>query len=258
MGNDDFLTPKAMANRMKAKGLQKLKWYCELCKKQCRDENGFKCHCMSEGHQQQMQLFMNDPDRLLNSFSDEFECQFLEHLKRSHQSTRIAATVVWNEYIANRHHIHMNSTRWVTLTEFVKHLGRTGKCKVDETPKGWFVTFIDPEPETTWENFRKKRPRAKLAKEQHQDKILTEQIEKATKSARYTHEQRSYEKTELQREDGEKIRFVLDATKYKSKGETHRLQKGETVALQLAKTSIFAESTVTPEHQSIGFGEAGR
>lgn len=33
-----FLTPKAIANRIKAKGLQKLKWYCQMCQKQCRDE----------------------------------------------------------------------------------------------------------------------------------------------------------------------------------------------------------------------------
>lgn len=33
-----------IANRIKAKGLQKLRWYCQLCAKQCRDENGFKCH----------------------------------------------------------------------------------------------------------------------------------------------------------------------------------------------------------------------
>jgi hypothetical protein len=25
-----------------AKGLQKLRWYCQMCQKQCRDENGFK------------------------------------------------------------------------------------------------------------------------------------------------------------------------------------------------------------------------
>lgn len=37
-----FLTPKAIANRIKAKGLQKLRWYCQMCEKQCRDENGFK------------------------------------------------------------------------------------------------------------------------------------------------------------------------------------------------------------------------
>ena len=37
-----FLTPKAIGNRIKAKGLQKLRWYCQMCQKQCRDENGFK------------------------------------------------------------------------------------------------------------------------------------------------------------------------------------------------------------------------
>ncbi|ONI12054.1 hypothetical protein PRUPE_4G141400 [Prunus persica] len=79
MGKNDFLTPKAIANRIKAKGLQKLRWYCQMCQKQCRDENGFKCHCMSESH---------------------------------HTSN-------------DRHHVHMNSTEWATLTEFVKHLGRT-------------------------------------------------------------------------------------------------------------------------------------
>jgi len=35
------LTPKAIANRIKAKGLQKLRWYCQMCQKQCRDEVSF-------------------------------------------------------------------------------------------------------------------------------------------------------------------------------------------------------------------------
>jgi hypothetical protein len=50
--------------------------------------------------------------------------------------------VVYNEFIADRNHIHMNSTCWLTLTEFVKYLGREGKCKVEETEKGWFITLI--------------------------------------------------------------------------------------------------------------------
>ena len=37
----------------------------------------------------------------------------------------------------------MNSTIWLTLTDFVKHLGRKGFCKVEETPKGWFITLIE-------------------------------------------------------------------------------------------------------------------
>lgn len=36
----------------------------------------------------------------------------------------------------------MNSTKWLTLTEFVKYLGKEGKCRVDETPKGWFISLI--------------------------------------------------------------------------------------------------------------------
>ncbi len=44
MPKHDFLTPKAISNRIKSVGLQKLKWYCQMCQKQCRDENGFKCH----------------------------------------------------------------------------------------------------------------------------------------------------------------------------------------------------------------------
>ena len=38
---------KHLANKMKSKGLQKLKWYCQVCEKQCRDDNGFKCHMVS-------------------------------------------------------------------------------------------------------------------------------------------------------------------------------------------------------------------
>lgn len=45
--------------------------------------------------------------------------------------------------IADKAHIHMNSTKWDTLTTFVKYLGKQGHCLVDETEKGWFVQFID-------------------------------------------------------------------------------------------------------------------
>jgi hypothetical protein len=67
MGKNDFLTPKAIANRIKAKGLQKLRWYCQMCQKQCRDENGFKCHYLSESHQRLMQVFGQNPDRILDA-----------------------------------------------------------------------------------------------------------------------------------------------------------------------------------------------
>uniref|UniRef100_A0A0D6R3K2 DNA/RNA-binding protein Kin17 WH-like domain-containing protein n=1 Tax=Araucaria cunninghamii TaxID=56994 RepID=A0A0D6R3K2_ARACU len=184
MGKNDFLTPKAIANRIKAKGLQKLRWYCQMCQKQCRDENGFKCHCMSEGHQRQMQVFGQNPDRFVDGYSEEFQSDFLEHVKRSHRFSRVAATVVYNEYIADRHHVHMNSTQWATLTEFVKYLGRMGKCKVDETSKGWFITYIDRESETLLkEKLKNKRLRSDLVEEERHEKEIQDQIERAERKA---------------------------------------------------------------------------
>lgn len=59
---------------------------------------------------------------------------------------RVRANQVYQEYISDKSHLHMNSTRWVTLTEFVKHLGRTGVARVDETEKGWFIAWIDSSP----------------------------------------------------------------------------------------------------------------
>jgi len=59
---------------------------------------------------------------------------------------RVFANRVYQEYIGDKGHLHMNATRWVTLTEFVKHLGRSGIAKVDETEKGWFIAWIDNSP----------------------------------------------------------------------------------------------------------------
>ncbi|KAJ3680802.1 hypothetical protein LUZ60_015291 [Juncus effusus] len=183
MGKNEFLTPKAIANRIKAKGLQKLRWYCQMCQKQCRDENGFKCHCMSESHQRQMSLFGQNPHRIVDGFSDEFQTGIMDLLKRSHRFSRIAATVVYNEYINDRHHVHMNSTKWATLTEFVKHLGKEGLCKVEDTPKGWFITYIDRDSETIFKDrLKAKRLKADLVDEERQEKVIQAQIERAQSS----------------------------------------------------------------------------
>ncbi|KAH9630562.1 hypothetical protein HF086_016066 [Spodoptera exigua] len=139
-------TPKYIANKIKAKGLQKLRWYCQMCQKQCRDENGFKCHTMSESHQRQLLLFADNANKYIDEFSKEFADGYLELLHRQFGTKRVNANKVYQEYISHRDHLHMNATQWETLTEFVKWLGREGKCVVDETEKGWFVAYIDRDP----------------------------------------------------------------------------------------------------------------
>ncbi|KAF0287116.1 DNA/RNA-binding protein KIN17 [Amphibalanus amphitrite] len=201
MGKAEKGTPKWIANRAKAKGLQKLRWYCQMCQKQCRDENGFKCHTSSETHQRQLLLFAENANEYLDSFSKEFEEGYLELLRRQFGTKRVNANNVYQEYIAFKEHLHMNATQWETLTEFVKYLGREGKCTVDETEKGWFVTYIDRDPETL------ARQEA-LAKKEKMDKddqermleFIERQVEKAKEQARDTP---AVEYTELRRDDGE-------------------------------------------------------
>ncbi|KAJ0012645.1 hypothetical protein NQD34_016979 [Periophthalmus magnuspinnatus] len=176
MGKADFLSPKAISNRIKAKGLQKLRWYCQMCQKQCRDENGFKCHCMSESHQRQLLLASENPSKFMDYFSNEFKHDFVELLRRRFGTKRVHNNIVYNEYISHREHIHMNSTRWETLTDFTKWLGREGLCKVDETPKGWYIQYIDRDPETI-------RRQEELARKKKHD------LDDEERSARFIEEQ---------------------------------------------------------------------
>ena len=199
-------TPKYLANKMKAKGLQKLRWYCQMCEKQCRDENGFKCHITSESHQRQLLLVAEDTDKFLDTFSKDFEEGFLYLLKRSHGTKRTFANGVYQDYIHERDHVHMNSTKWETLTEFVQYLGRSGKCVVDQTEKGWYITWIDRDPETIarQEALQKKEKMAKDDNELMQE-FINKQIERGSLSAK----NETVEYTELQRTKDEKIALNL-------------------------------------------------
>lgn len=141
MGKAEVGTPKWIGNKIKSKGLQKLRWYCQMCEKQCRDENGFKCHTSSEAHQRQLLLFAEKPGQFLDTYSQEFEDTFLYLLKRCHGTKRVFANAVYQDYIKDKEHIHMNATKWVTLTGFIQHLGKSGKCTVDETEKGMLNVF---------------------------------------------------------------------------------------------------------------------
>ncbi|KAL7120876.1 hypothetical protein ACP275_02G149200 [Erythranthe tilingii] len=173
---------------------------------------------MSESHQRQMQVFGQNPTRVVDGYSEEFETSFLEHMKRSHRFSRIAATVVYNEYIADRHHVHMNSTQWATLTEFIKHLGKLGKLKVEETPKGWFITYIDRDSETLFkEKLKSKRIKADIADEEKLEKEIQRQIERAEQTVVVGPDNETGEKDEtksrlLEKNDGEgeiKIKMSL-------------------------------------------------
>ncbi|KIX10109.1 uncharacterized protein Z518_01190 [Rhinocladiella mackenziei CBS 650.93] len=223
---------KYIANQMKSKGLQRLRWYCQACQRQMRDENGFKCHVASESHVRQMQLIGEDPRKAINDYSNQFLKDFIQLLRTGHGEKKVNVNHFYQEYISNKQHIHMNATKWASLTEFAKYLGREGICRVDEDEKnegrtgasGLTISWIDNSPEALrrQEALRKKE-RQDRGDEEREQRMIQEQIRRAKRDgmddgADEEEEQDNDTHTEgIKRKDGEKI--VLNfGTKKQSPG----------------------------------------
>ncbi|CAM9324401.1 unnamed protein product, partial [Heterosigma akashiwo] len=69
----------------------------------------------------------------------------------------------------------MNSTKWETLTVFIKYLGKKGAIVADQTERGWFIQWIDRDPETL-------RRQALAEKRQKADKEEADDVSQATAS----------------------------------------------------------------------------
>jgi len=118
--------------------------------------------------------------RHIADFSQQFQHDFVTLLSRRFGTNRVKANNVYQEFIQDKNHLHMNSTRWVTLTEFVKHLGRSGIARVDETEKGWFLAWIDNSPKAlAKQEASMKKERATTSDEQRERMLIAEQIERA-------------------------------------------------------------------------------
>ncbi|KAL9106787.1 MAG: hypothetical protein Q9227_008209 [Pyrenula ochraceoflavens] len=217
-------TTKALSNNLKSKGLQRLRWFCQPCSRQMRDENGFKMHCQSEGHVRQMAVIGEDPRKAINEFSRQFERDFLNLLKTGHGEKRVHANRFYQEYISDKNHVHQNSTKWASLTEFVKHIGREGLCRVDEEESdesgrggGLYISWIDNSPEALRrQDALRKKERQDKGDEEREQRAIEAQIERARQDR--TGGDRADEdeveedkKRQLQRKEGEKITLNFGA-----------------------------------------------
>ncbi|KAK1444168.1 KIN17-like protein [Babesia gibsoni] len=199
---------KWLANKMKAKGLQKLKWYCQMCEKQCRDENGFKCHRLSEGHQRMMQVFCQNSGRFMDGFSKAFEHEFMKLMRTRYCKTKILANSVYQEVISDKQHVHMNATVWVTLSEFVLYLGRSGKCKVENSPRGWMIEYIDQDEIRRNQDAEEKRKR-EISLEQRHQRLIQKMVEEAKRRGGF----QEPEYTPLMKEGDKKVRIETKLVK---------------------------------------------
>lgn len=260
MGKAEFGTTKHLSNQMKAKGLQRLRFYCTPCQRQTRDDNAFKQHCMSESHVRNMLIVGEDPKKYIREYSDAFIKDFINLLKTGHRDKEVQINHFYQEYIANKEHVHMNSTQWSSLTEFAKHLGKEGICRVEENEKGIYISWIDDSPEALkrQEAIRRKEAQDR-GDEEREQRLLKEQIKRAQKDAAAreggaTTEQDQEDKG-LRRQEGEKIKLSIGAKPVASNPEAAAADQvapatgtegpsetGETKAAAAAATTITAET----------------
>ncbi|TLD24918.1 hypothetical protein PspLS_05757 [Pyricularia sp. CBS 133598] len=227
MGKAEFGTTKHLSNQMKAKGLQRLRFYCTPCQRQMRDDNAFKQHCMSESHVRNMLIVGEDPKKYIREYSDAFLKDFINLLKTGHRDKQVQINHFYQEYIANKEHVHMNSTQWSSLTEFAKHLGKEGICRVEENEKGIHISWIDDSPEALKRQEALRRKEAQdRGDEEREQRLLKEQIKRAQKdaAARAVGEngastEQDQEDKGLRREEGDKIKLSIGAKPAASKPE---------------------------------------
>ena len=145
----------------------------------------------------------------------------------------------------------MNATKWKSLTQFVAHLGREGVCRVEETEKGLFVSWIDNSPETMKrrETIMRKERQDK-GDEEREQKQIQEQIERAQQKADKDDELDPEAKL-LQRKEGEKVKLNIGfgAKPAEAKPESEKQpspeQKDKSTTLEAAAASA-AESPAPP------------
>ncbi|EED14212.1 chromatin remodeling complex subunit (Arp9), putative [Talaromyces stipitatus ATCC 10500] len=258
---------KAISNKLKSRGLTRLRWYCQPCEKACRDENGFKCHVQSESHVRQMLLIGENSKAAIDKYSAEFLKEFIDLLRTSHGEKKVHINHFYQQVISNKSHTHMNATKWTSLTQFAAYLGREGIARVEETEKGLFISWIDNRPETLRRREAvMKKERQDRGDEEREQRQIQEQVERARKAelakaaadksagaGAGSSGEESEEKTAgiLERKEGEKVKLSFGAKPAMptSSGEDKAEEKSEEKPEGPAKTAIsFSSSTSKPKN----------
>ena len=186
-----------------------------------------------------MLIVGENPARYVANFSRQFMGDFLQLLRTTHGEKRVHANHFYaSQYISNKSHVHMNSTRWKTLTEFITFLGHEGICRVENTEKGWFISWIDNSPEALKKrDANMKRERLEKGEAHREDRLLQEQIERAKQEALEKQMDTAYMKLE---DDNVKEELDTDTEMIDVKSEDEGKVKLEDSEKTPAPTSILA------------------
>lgn len=123
MDTKSFFRRKARKNDSKTGPLAKLKFYCQQCSKQCRDANALNQHNLSPQHT--IKTAKLNPETVA-SYNNKLTNQFIEFLRRNGGlQTWQEANKIYNKFIiVERDHVHMVSTSFNNLSQFLGYISR--------------------------------------------------------------------------------------------------------------------------------------
>jgi DNA/RNA-binding protein KIN17 len=120
------------------------KYFCKICRRQCNDKDGFKCHLNSNWHIKNNEIYMKNPEAYIEKYSDELKYGFLDVLKRKDENNFYSVKQLYSEYIRMRDSIGLNSSKWNNLTDFVHDLEKEKLIIINEKNCEIFIKYNNP------------------------------------------------------------------------------------------------------------------
>ena len=120
------------------------KYFCKICRRQCNDKDGFKCHLNSNWHRKNNEIYMKNPEAYIEKYSDELKYGFLDVLKRKDENNFYSVKQLYSEYIRMRDSIGLNSSKWNNLTDFVHDLEKDNLIIINEKNCEIFIKYNNP------------------------------------------------------------------------------------------------------------------
>lgn len=237
------------------RGLQKTKYYCQICQRQCIGENGFKCHLQSDSHIKKLKASLEkvhgNSAKLVEGYSNQFLQDFLALLRKTHGEKQISANKFYQEYILNKDHLHLNSTKWNSLTSLINFLAEKGCCRVEEeaanendedAEKRYTIAYRDTNGRKPVEERAKNRKLGKTNASKSTNRLLEEQIRRGQEAIKRQEEMKAGEEKHIghierpkkESETRGKIRIKLSAGK-----KTTKMKGINKTSLRVSSKNIF-------------------
>ncbi|KAJ3273627.1 hypothetical protein HDV01_004236 [Terramyces sp. JEL0728] len=98
-----------------------------------------------------------------------------------YKNGRHPAKGIYEDFISDPFHVHLNSTRWTSFTAYVKYLGKEGFARVEETDGGWMIQHIDRTGALDKQKSAQKKAIVEKTDEERERILIQEQLAAAKK-----------------------------------------------------------------------------